>query len=119
MPTLSSSSCSSDEREDNTGEEEARLTPVYLNVYDLTPVNNYLYWFGIGIFHSGIECMCSFSCSFVIKQTKYHIGELDKECLIYKEMSNSNSTRPFGMETKSKSMRLPISPKMDNIVLIE
>ncbi|KAH0863239.1 hypothetical protein HID58_080450 [Brassica napus] len=51
VPTLSSSSCSSDE---NTG-EEARLTPVYLNVYDLTPVNNYLYWFGIGIFHSGIE----------------------------------------------------------------
>ncbi|KAF8098204.1 hypothetical protein N665_0271s0022 [Sinapis alba] len=54
VPTLSSSSCSSDEREENTG-EEARLTPVYLNVYDLTPVNNYLYWFGIGIFHSGIE----------------------------------------------------------------
>lgn len=62
VPTLSSSSCSSDEREEEkyTGEEEARFTPVYLNVYDLTPVNNYLYWFGIGIFHSGIECMfCS------------------------------------------------------------
>ncbi|KAL5551397.1 hypothetical protein UlMin_001573, partial [Ulmus minor] len=28
---------------------------LYLNVYDLTPVNNYLYWFGFGIFHSGIE----------------------------------------------------------------
>lgn len=28
---------------------------VYLNIYDLTPVNNYLYWFGLGIFHSGIE----------------------------------------------------------------
>ncbi|CAH8387418.1 unnamed protein product [Eruca vesicaria subsp. sativa] len=53
VPTLSTSSCSSDEKEDNSGEEEeARL---YLNVYDLTPVNNYLYWFGIGIFHSGIE----------------------------------------------------------------
>ncbi|CAF2130145.1 hypothetical protein HID58_012259 [Brassica napus] len=33
----------------------AGLTPVYLNVYDLTPVNDYLYWFGIGIFHSGVE----------------------------------------------------------------
>ncbi|XP_023633843.1 deSI-like protein At4g17486 isoform X2 [Capsella rubella] len=52
-PTLSSSSCSSEEREESSG--EATLTPVYLNVYDLTPVNNYLYWFGIGIFHSGIE----------------------------------------------------------------
>lgn len=30
-------------------------TMVYLNVYDLTPANNYLYMFGVGIFHSGIE----------------------------------------------------------------
>ncbi|TKY73209.1 DeSI protein [Spatholobus suberectus] len=30
-------------------------TLVVLNVYDLTPLNNYLYWFGLGIFHSGIE----------------------------------------------------------------
>uniref|UniRef100_A0ACD5V639 Uncharacterized protein n=1 Tax=Avena sativa TaxID=4498 RepID=A0ACD5V639_AVESA len=30
-------------------------TPVILNVYDLTPMNNYLYWFGLGVFHSGIE----------------------------------------------------------------
>uniref|UniRef100_A0A0E0H3V4 PPPDE domain-containing protein n=1 Tax=Oryza nivara TaxID=4536 RepID=A0A0E0H3V4_ORYNI len=28
---------------------------VVVNVYDLTPMNNYLYWFGLGIFHSGIE----------------------------------------------------------------
>ncbi|KAJ7539022.1 hypothetical protein O6H91_11G086200 [Diphasiastrum complanatum] len=31
------------------------LVPVYLNVYDLTPMNGYIYWFGIGVFHSGIE----------------------------------------------------------------
>ncbi|XP_008799764.1 deSI-like protein At4g17486 isoform X2 [Phoenix dactylifera] len=30
-------------------------SPVVLNVYDLTPMNNYMVWFGIGIFHSGIE----------------------------------------------------------------
>lgn len=30
-------------------------TPVYLNVYDLTPVNGYVYWAGFGIFHSGVE----------------------------------------------------------------
>ncbi|CAL0332676.1 unnamed protein product [Lupinus luteus] len=29
--------------------------PVYLNVYDLTPMNGYMYWSGLGIFHSGVE----------------------------------------------------------------
>ena len=28
---------------------------VYLNIYDLTSFNDYLYWFGIGLFHSAIE----------------------------------------------------------------
>ncbi|XP_074574983.1 deSI-like protein At4g17486 [Curcuma longa] len=39
----------------NEGGEEGGSTHLYLNVYDLTPANNYLYWFGIGVFHSGIE----------------------------------------------------------------
>ncbi|CAJ2674228.1 hypothetical protein L195_g019770 [Trifolium pratense] len=30
-------------------------TPVYLNVYDLTNVNGYMYWAGVGIFHTGVE----------------------------------------------------------------
>lgn len=30
-------------------------TPVYLNVYDLTPMNGYVYWAGLGIHHSGVE----------------------------------------------------------------
>nr|KYP65576.1 UPF0326 protein At4g17486 family [Cajanus cajan] len=30
-------------------------TPVYLNVYDLTTVNGYMFWAGLGIFHSGVE----------------------------------------------------------------
>ncbi|XP_056693069.1 deSI-like protein At4g17486 isoform X2 [Spinacia oleracea] len=30
-------------------------TDVVMNVYDLTPLNQYTYWFGFGIFHSGIE----------------------------------------------------------------
>ncbi|KAK8668764.1 hypothetical protein V6N13_106210 [Hibiscus sabdariffa] len=28
---------------------------VYLNVYDLTNANGYVYWAGLGIFHSGVE----------------------------------------------------------------
>ncbi|KAF6143680.1 hypothetical protein GIB67_021690 [Kingdonia uniflora] len=29
--------------------------PVFLNVYDLTPINGYAYWFGLGVYHSGVE----------------------------------------------------------------
>lgn len=30
-------------------------TPVYLNVYDLTHINGYFYWAGLGVFHTGLE----------------------------------------------------------------
>lgn len=36
----------------NGGSNRALL---YLNVYDLTPINKFLYWLGLGVFHSGIE----------------------------------------------------------------
>ncbi|XP_057550540.1 deSI-like protein At4g17486 [Amaranthus tricolor] len=31
------------------------FVPVYLNVYDLTPANGYMYWAGLGIYHTGVE----------------------------------------------------------------
>lgn len=37
------------------GSDPTNQTPIYLNVYDLTPMNKYVYWFGLGIFHSGIS----------------------------------------------------------------
>ncbi|KAK1377153.1 PPPDE domain-containing protein [Heracleum sosnowskyi] len=37
------------------GHGESSRAKLYLNVYDLSPVNNYLYWFGLGVYHSGIE----------------------------------------------------------------
>ena len=37
------------------GRNSAAATPVLLNVYDLTAANDYLYWLGFGVFHSGIE----------------------------------------------------------------
>ncbi|KAM3263737.1 DeSI-like protein [Capsicum baccatum] len=43
----------SSSKEQYNGEKNRSL--LYLNVYDLTPVNNYLYWAGLGVFHSGIE----------------------------------------------------------------
>lgn len=43
---------SSGDSSSNNNESE-----VILNIYDLTPVNNYVAWFGFGIFHSGIEGM--------------------------------------------------------------
>ena len=32
-----------------------RLYPVVLNVYDLSPVNDYISWLGLGFYHSGLE----------------------------------------------------------------
>lgn len=42
--------------------------PVYLNVYDLTPMNGYAYWLGLGIYHSGVQglCVCVFLFSFFL-----------------------------------------------------
>lgn len=36
--------------------------PVYLNVYDLTPINGYMYWAGLGIFHTGVEGTICWYC---------------------------------------------------------
>ncbi|XP_020674485.1 deSI-like protein At4g17486 isoform X2 [Dendrobium catenatum] len=47
-------SSSAKEHKNGEGSSGSR-THLYLNVYDLSPINNYLYWFGFGIFHSGIE----------------------------------------------------------------
>lgn len=52
MPSFPSSSSS--EKVQDKGKKKS-TSMVYLNVYDLTPANNYLYLFGVGIFHSGIE----------------------------------------------------------------
>ncbi|KAL8527993.1 hypothetical protein ACS0TY_005708 [Phlomoides rotata] len=48
-------SSSSDSSPSEQGNSEKSRSMLYLNIYDLTPINNYLYWFGCGIFHSGIE----------------------------------------------------------------
>ncbi|GMH14305.1 hypothetical protein Nepgr_016146 [Nepenthes gracilis] len=29
--------------------------PVYLNIYDITPINVYAYWIGLGAYHSGVQ----------------------------------------------------------------
>jgi len=35
--------------------KKSGTVPVYLNVYDLTPINGYAYWLGLGIYHSGVQ----------------------------------------------------------------
>ncbi|CAM8877968.1 unnamed protein product [Rhodiola kirilowii] len=50
-----SSSSPKDAQSNGGGGGSGGRAPLYLNIYDLTTVNNYLYWFGFGIFHSGIE----------------------------------------------------------------
>ncbi|GAV72379.1 DUF862 domain-containing protein [Cephalotus follicularis] len=36
-------------------DDDKGSVPVYLNVYDLTPINGYAYWFGLGVYHSGVQ----------------------------------------------------------------
>ncbi|EEF35069.1 deSI-like protein At4g17486 [Ricinus communis] len=36
-------------------EDTRGSVPVYLNVYDLTPINGYAYWLGLGVYHSGVQ----------------------------------------------------------------
>lgn len=48
------------ERDEN-GNGDAK-TPLLLNVYDLTNQNDYMYWCGVGIYHSGIEGRYLFYC---------------------------------------------------------
>ncbi|WOL07159.1 hypothetical protein Cni_G15897 [Canna indica] len=55
MPLILSKSSSVKGMGNGEGGDGSGRTHVYLNVYDLTPINKYLYWFGLGIFHSGIE----------------------------------------------------------------
>ncbi|CAK7353876.1 unnamed protein product [Dovyalis caffra] len=35
--------------------KKSGTVPVYLNVYDLTTINGYAYWVGLGIYHSGVQ----------------------------------------------------------------
>ena len=38
-----------------SGKRKSGSVPVYLNVYDLTAINGYAYWFGLGVYHSGVQ----------------------------------------------------------------
>jgi len=39
----------------NRAESSSHDLTVYLNVYDLSDQNDILYWFGFGVFHTGVE----------------------------------------------------------------
>lgn len=48
--------------------------PVYLNVYDLTPMNGYVYWAGLGIFHSGIEGIAVYILDLISISNSMHLS---------------------------------------------
>ncbi|XP_066372288.1 deSI-like protein At4g17486 [Miscanthus floridulus] len=37
------------------GEAPSSSSPVFLNVYDVTPANGYARWLGLGVYHSGVQ----------------------------------------------------------------
>ncbi|KAJ3681817.1 hypothetical protein LUZ60_014390 [Juncus effusus] len=55
LTKTSSSKEKLNKKESKSDAGEGIRTHLYLNVYDISPINKYLYWFGLGIFHSGIE----------------------------------------------------------------
>ncbi|KAK6159894.1 hypothetical protein DH2020_003275 [Rehmannia glutinosa] len=68
---VSSSSDSSPSEQSNLENSRAML---YLNIYDLTPINNYLYWFGCGIFHSGIEGYVNWAVGLICLRTVWWVS---------------------------------------------
>ncbi|URE48140.1 hypothetical protein MUK42_13777 [Musa troglodytarum] len=38
-----------------SGKQRSGAVPVHLNVSDLTPINGYAYWLGLGAYHSGVQ----------------------------------------------------------------
>lgn len=43
----------------STRRRKAGSVPVYLNVYDLTSMNGFAYWLGLGVYHSGVQGLIS------------------------------------------------------------
>ncbi|CAK9166577.1 unnamed protein product [Ilex paraguariensis] len=39
----------------NSTRSQRGSVPVHLNVYDLTSINGYAYWVGLGVYHSGVQ----------------------------------------------------------------
>jgi len=64
-------------------------TPVYLNVYDLTPMNGYIYWAGLGIFHSGIEG--SFLCHMHLSFPQLIHNQMLVICMLFQCLANFSS----------------------------
>ncbi|KAH7574077.1 hypothetical protein JRO89_XS03G0248500 [Xanthoceras sorbifolium] len=93
--------------------------PVYLNVYDLTPINGYAYWFGLGIYHSGVQglfCNCVLPAG--LNETKVRqVRSSDRVPEVEKKKLRSQSSRfvsssdpqlsssPSGSATRSSRQR--------------
>lgn len=39
----------------DAGAAPSSSSPVFLNVYDVTPANGYARWLGLGVYHSGVQ----------------------------------------------------------------
>lgn len=65
------------EKDNKQSSKKEAVMNIYLSIYDLTPFNDYPYWFGLEIFHSRIEDAFIFQSSIFINILKWiHISSL-------------------------------------------
>ena len=57
-----------------SGKRKAGSVPVHLNVYDLTPINGYAYWLGLGVYHSGVQGTFRTNLRFLLLSLDRDIG---------------------------------------------
>lgn len=57
---------------------------VYLNVYDLTAINGYAYWLGLGVYHSGVQGLLPSFLS--VSLCYFSLVPISKQCFISKQI---------------------------------
>ena len=85
--------------------------PVYLNIYDLSDQNNWTYWCGVGIFHSGLEV---YGVEYAYGGEDWHFGS-SKACC---RCATSSKPAPIGRTSELRQV-LQVTSMMCQVCLLQ